>query len=192
MISAKDSDYNYSQIFQEIFINLIRLCFLAKLSTFKIEFLTFTKWWDFSFKEFFQYFNAPLHFVEGVRLHEYNTFPSGHTTLAFSFFFLLSVFFQKPWLSAVFFVLALLVAYSRMYLSMHFLADVWVGSILGISIATGVYQLVTHHRWFTSKRWWDGKWRMWGIGGRFNTLLRDLFLSYWSKEIVLFYGKTSH
>ncbi|WP_020535632.1 phosphatase PAP2 family protein [Lewinella cohaerens] len=107
--------------------------------------------------KFFQYFNAPLHFVEGVRLHEYNTFPSGHTTLAFSFFFLLSVFCKKPWLSIVFFVLALLVGYSRMYLSMHFLADVWVGSILGISIAISVYQLVTHHRWFTSKAWWDGK-----------------------------------
>lgn len=110
--------------------------------------------------KFFQYFNAPLHFVEGVRLHEYNTFPSGHTTLAFSVFFLLSAFFQKPWLSAVFFVLALLIAYSRMYLSMHFLADVWVGSVLGISIAIGTYQLVTHHQWFTSKKWWDEKWKM--------------------------------
>jgi membrane-associated phospholipid phosphatase len=110
--------------------------------------------------KFFQYFNAPLHFVEGVRLHEYNTFPSGHTTLAFSFFFLLSIFFKKPWLSILFFVLALLVAYSRMYLSMHFLADVWVGSVLGISIAVGVYQLVTYHPWFTNRKWWDEQWEL--------------------------------
>jgi hypothetical protein len=29
-----------------------------------------------------------------------------------------------------------------------------------------VYQVVTHHRWFTSKEWWDGKLKVWEIDGR--------------------------
>lgn len=89
--------------------------------------------------KFFQYFNAPLHFVEGIRLHEYNTFPSGHTALAFGTFFLLSVFAARKTATVVFFFLAVLVGYSRMYLSMHFLIDVTVGSVLGLIIAITLY-----------------------------------------------------
>lgn len=89
--------------------------------------------------KFFQYFNAPLHFVEGIRLHEYNTFPSGHTALAFGFFFLLSLFVRRRGAAVFFFFLAVLVGYSRMYLSMHFLIDVVVGSILGLATAAALY-----------------------------------------------------
>lgn len=110
--------------------------------------------------KFFQYFNAPLHFVEGVRLNEYNSFPSGHTTEAFLFFFLISVFFQKRWLSVLCLFLAVLVGYSRMYLSMHFLIDVVAGSLLGLVCAGSMYWLVTYHHCFTQRKWWDGRlWR---------------------------------
>lgn len=89
--------------------------------------------------KFFQYFNAPLHFVDGIRLHEYNTFPSGHTALAFGFFFLLSIFIRRRGAAVLFFFLAVLVGYSRMYLSMHFLIDVVVGSVFGLVSAGAVY-----------------------------------------------------
>lgn len=107
--------------------------------------------------KFFQYYNAPLHFVEGLKLPSFNTFPSGHTTLAFSFFFLLSIFLKKPWLSVLLFILAVLVAYSRMYLSMHFLIDVCAGSILGLVTAGCMYLLVTLNPRFTRRKWWDKK-----------------------------------
>lgn len=97
--------------------------------------------------KFFQYFNAPLHFVEGIRLHEYNTFPSGHTALAFGFFFLLSLFIRRRGAAVLFFCLAVLVGYSRMYLSMHFLIDVVVGSVLGLIIAGALYLLTGTERW---------------------------------------------
>ena len=97
--------------------------------------------------KFFQYFNAPLHFVEGIRLHEYNTFPSGHTALAFGSFFLLSLFFARRGVSILFFFLAVLVGYSRMYLSMHFLIDVVVGSILGVTLAGLLYLFSETDRW---------------------------------------------
>ena len=97
--------------------------------------------------KFFQYFHATLQFVECIRLHEYNTFPSGHTALAFGSFFLLSIFARHRGLAILFFMLAVLVGYSRMYLSMHFLIDVVVGSILGLVCAGVLYLAAGTEHW---------------------------------------------
>lgn len=82
------------------------------------------------------YFNSAnwIHMANGwEKLYE-NSFPSGHTTAAFSLFaflsFLLSARFQK--IGFLFFILAMLVAYSRMYLAAHFFLDVYFGSIIGV------------------------------------------------------------
>lgn len=74
-----------------------------------------------------------LHQVPGVQLHSWYSFPSGHTTTAFALFMALTCILatrNKP-LQALFFCMALLVAYSRIYLSQHFLVDVWAGAIIG-------------------------------------------------------------
>lgn len=75
-----------------------------------------------------------FHFVNGVNIHNYNSFPSGHTATAFTLFLLLSILFhsKNKILQFVFFALALLVGYSRMYLMQHFLTDVIAGSIIGV------------------------------------------------------------
>lgn len=75
-----------------------------------------------------------FHFVEGVNVHSHASFPSGHTATAFTTFFLLTLFLKdknKIW-QILFFTLALLVGYSRMYLMQHFLEDVVVGAFIGI------------------------------------------------------------
>jgi len=72
-----------------------------------------------------------LHFVQGVDIHLYNSFPSGHTATAFALFFALSLLTQSLLAKWFFFILALLIGYSRIYLSQHFLIDVLVGSIIG-------------------------------------------------------------
>lgn len=74
-----------------------------------------------------------LYFVEGVKLHGHHSFPSGHTTAAFAFFGFASLFLArtKPVLQIFFAVCAGLVGYSRMYLSQHFLEDVFAGLLLG-------------------------------------------------------------
>ena len=78
--------------------------------------------------------NTPdLHLVEGVKMYANHSFPSGHTTSAFGMFFILSWLVPQRYLKILFFLLAFLVAYSRMYLSEHFLIDVTVGSILGVA-----------------------------------------------------------
>jgi membrane-associated phospholipid phosphatase len=69
---------------------------------------------------------------EWPRLME-RSFPSGHTTGAFSLFCFISLIlpYEKRWYGTLFFILALSVAYSRLYLAAHFFEDVYAGSILG-------------------------------------------------------------
>ena len=92
--------------------------------------------------------NLSLPLVEGVSLHHSNSFPSGHASTFFVFFtccaLLLSYQYQLKrkqndhmmWflinaLTFLLLILAALGAYSRIYLSQHFLSDVCVGSIIG-------------------------------------------------------------
>lgn len=83
-----------------------------------------------------------------------NSFPSGHTTGAFSFFYFLTLLLPdkyKKW-GAVFFVAALLVGYSRMYLAAHFFADVYVGSIIGTVLPLVIiYLMRPFQRYFFKK-----------------------------------------
>ena len=84
------------------------------------------------FKESFP--NIELHRVAGEYLHSSHSFPSGHTTSAFAFFLALSFFTKRPALHILYFLLAVLVGFSRIYLSQHFALDVLVGSVIGVVI----------------------------------------------------------
>ena len=75
-----------------------------------------------------------LHWVEGVKVALWGTFPSGHTITIFAIATILCLYFQKSKLQYIWVALALIVAYSRVYLSMHFLVDIFVGSIFGILV----------------------------------------------------------
>lgn len=72
-----------------------------------------------------------LHYVPGVINWEYDSFPSGHTTVAFAFFFAIALCIRQKKMAALLFVAAISVAYSRVYLSQHFLLDVYFGSVIG-------------------------------------------------------------
>ncbi|NJO01937.1 MAG: phosphatase PAP2 family protein [Bacteroidia bacterium] len=80
-----------------------------------------------------------LHFVEGVSIHAYQSFPSGHSATAFSVFCLLTFFVKDKRWGAFFFIAALLAALSRMYLLQHFLIDVYFGALLGVLISSLIY-----------------------------------------------------
>lgn len=98
---------------------------------------------------FEEYSDAVLPVVQGVDLHHSNSFPSGHASTFFVFctccvLLLAYRYGQKvrqnsqescilPCVLAVLLVaFAALGAYSRIYLSQHFLSDVCVGSIIGV------------------------------------------------------------
>ncbi|HKL96023.1 MAG TPA: phosphatase PAP2 family protein, partial [Paludibacteraceae bacterium] len=82
------------------------------------------------------------HQVDGVTLHQMFSFPSGHTATVFSLMLALTlIFHKKTWLSFVFFMLAFITAYSRIYLSQHFAEDVLFGSFIGVSMTLVAYWL---------------------------------------------------
>lgn len=96
----------------------------------------------------------PIVFIENLGLSLPNnsdvvlnrkfSFPSGHTTAAFAFFFFTGLCFQSKRSMAIMFCLALLVGISRVYLAQHFVVDVLAGSLLGVIIATLVYLFMVY------------------------------------------------
>jgi len=85
--------------------------------------------------------SVTLHLVEGVKLLSGRTFPSGHATSAFALFISLGLLVKNPWLKSAFLLIAMLTAYSRVYLSQHFLPDIYGGALLGTMGAVGFYLL---------------------------------------------------
>ena len=105
------------------------------------------------------YPDVQLPLVDGVEMSRYFSFPSGHTTTFFAFFFALSIIVSQSslrshWCSVpqiIFFLLAALGGYSRIYLSQHFAADILGGMGIGMLITGLLYLLFA--RW-KSKKWW--------------------------------------
>ena len=65
-----------------------------------------------------------------------NSFPSGHATSCFVLFTILAFHFQRKYMLQFFFVsAAVFVAFTRVYLSQHFMQDIIAGSIIGVLIS---------------------------------------------------------
>jgi undecaprenyl-diphosphatase len=88
------------------------------------------------------FLNIPDIHTFSNRLYDYS-FPSGHTTAAFSIGLTLSILF--PMFSFVFIALALFVGISRVYLGVHYPTDVFVGMIIGIFFS--VINHMTINQW---------------------------------------------
>ncbi len=110
------------------------------------------------------YPDIQLPLVDGVTMSRFYSFPSGHTTTFFAFFFALCIIttnymhshsaqftnlqtykFTNFILQALCFFLAALGGYSRIYLSQHFAADVLGGMCVGLLITGLLY--VVFYRW---------------------------------------------
>lgn len=74
------------------------------------------------------------------RPREYS-FPSGHTMNAFSGATTIFLFYKKTGVAAL--ILAALIAFSRMYLFVHYPTDILGGMILGIVDALLIFQLTS-------------------------------------------------
>ena len=84
-----------------------------------------------------------INYVNGIDLHQGATsFPSGHSMGAFALFSL--TIFLLPNKKAIvlpLFLIAVLVALSRVYLVQHFYVDIYAGSLLGAVVAMLFYLL---------------------------------------------------
>jgi membrane-associated phospholipid phosphatase len=95
-----------------------------------------------------------LHLVDGVRLLNGHSFPSGHSASAFALFLSLAIICRNRCIQVICFVLACSVAYSRIYLSQHFLVDIFAGSLIGVIGTLALYPA------FYNK---DLKWHHWSL-----------------------------
>lgn len=71
-----------------------------------------------------------------------NSFPSGHATSAFAVFTCLALLTKNSYLKIIFFIIAVIAAFSRTYLSQHWLVDVTIGSLIGTIAATLFYFII--------------------------------------------------
>lgn len=74
----------------------------------------------------------PVHQIAGVEMRKLHSFPSGHTTTAFTMALIMAHMINKKFWSIMLPILAVLAAYSRVYLSQHFPTDVLAGMCIGI------------------------------------------------------------
>jgi membrane-associated phospholipid phosphatase len=84
--------------------------------------------------EVYQHSSRTIHLVDGVTIHHWQSFPSGHTMTAFAFACVCLFVLNKPRLAIIPLLIAMLVGYSRMYLFQHFPSDVFAGGVLGVGI----------------------------------------------------------
>jgi membrane-associated phospholipid phosphatase len=94
---------------------------------------------------------AELYLVPGTDLHYQHSFPSGHAASAFALIITLAMVLRKRWTGMLLLILACLVAYSRVYLSQHFLADIVTGSMPGF-LAAFIFYWYFHG---VNKKWPD-------------------------------------
>ncbi|AKD57336.1 phosphatase PAP2 family protein [Spirosoma radiotolerans] len=97
--------------------------------------------------KYFEHSTFQYHVIEGLDIHSYNSFPSGHTTTAFAMFGLLAFLDQKKSRGWVWLLLGVLAGYSRVYLFQHFVEDVFAGSLVGTLSSIIIYGLMC--RWAT-------------------------------------------
>jgi membrane-associated phospholipid phosphatase len=76
--------------------------------------------------------NFPVHLIDGVPIRKIHSFPSGHTTTAFTMALIMAYIINKKVWSVILPLLAMLAAYSRVYLSQHFPIDILAGMWIGI------------------------------------------------------------
>lgn len=75
-----------------------------------------------------------VHTVKGIYILSFNSFPSGHTTSAFSAALVITYLCKNKGWGVPALLIAMLVGYSRMYLTQHFFEDVIAGSVIGVMV----------------------------------------------------------
>jgi len=86
-----------------------------------------------------------VHKVKNVTLLEQHSFPSGHTSTAFTMALLLSSVMSNRLWAYLLPMLAFFVGYSRIYLAQHFPTDVCAGIIIGL--LTSYLSLLIYEWW---------------------------------------------
>ena len=81
------------------------------------------------------------HLIPGLLISEFNSMPSGHTGAAFFMFFWVAVLLRRFGWGLLAGIIAVGVAYSRVYLFQHFPVDTLVGAAIGVGSSVLFYSI---------------------------------------------------
>lgn len=84
--------------------------------------------------------SSMVHVVDGYRGGAYG-FPSNHASNTWGLAFFITFLFRRYKLTFFFFLWALLVCYSRMYLGVHYFGDLLIGALLALAGASTVFHV---------------------------------------------------
>lgn len=84
---------------------------------------------------YFAAMGQEIRLVDGVKVHAHNSFPSGHSASAFVLFTFLALHWPKKHMGWLLLLAAVVISYTRIYLSQHFMGDVLAGSLVGVTVA---------------------------------------------------------
>jgi membrane-associated phospholipid phosphatase len=104
---------------------------------------------SFAFNFFFK--DKIVKYVDGVELLALNSFPSGHSTAAFALFSSLALFEKNQWIKFIYALMAIIVTFSRVYLSQHWLNDILAGSLIGLLVSFVVYSFFEKYQFLIHK-----------------------------------------
>lgn len=107
-------------------------------------------------KLFFEQQLGKIHFVKDLYILTVHSFPSGHTVTAFSAGVVLTYLVKDKRWGMLLLIAALLIGYSRMYLSQHFFEDVLAGSVIGVFISLLWLSYIDRKQFINSPRWARG------------------------------------
>ena len=85
--------------------------------------------------------------LDGYPVYRWNSFPSGHSVSAFTLAVVLTYILPNKHKHWIILPLAIITAFSRVYLAQHFFEDIVAGSILGVVLT---FQLI----WWLEKSTW--------------------------------------
>ncbi|PCH98204.1 MAG: hypothetical protein COB85_01940 [Bacteroidetes bacterium] len=103
---------------------------------------------------------ADIYTIPGLEMHQFHSFPSGHSATIFSLCCCLAMVIsvtrktQSELIGALIFVSAMLVAISRVYISQHFFGDIYVGSVIGVVVTLIVFKYLSSPR-FDKLSWFN-------------------------------------
>ena len=97
-----------------------------------------------------------IHFVKDLYILSTNSFPSGNTVTIFSAGIVITYLVRHKMWGLILFAVAVLVGYSRMYLSQHFFDDVLAGSVIGVIITVLWISWIDRRKFLSNPQWKRG------------------------------------
>jgi membrane-associated phospholipid phosphatase len=99
---------------------------------------------------------SKIHFVKAVEILSLHSFPSGHTVTAFCTGVIFTYWSKNKAWGPLFLLIAIMVGYSRMYLSEHFFEDVTAGSVIGVVLTVIWLHWLDNKSFIQRPKWQKG------------------------------------